>query len=141
MDKAIEKLFSEYEKAFNALDIHKNAELYTDTFISAGPRGAIAHSKEEFLRLAEQAVEFYQKAGRVSAQILSMEESPISNEYSLVKTHWAARFKKNGDKTMEFDVSFIVQKSRPDPRIIMLIAHQDEQKAMEELGLKPEQPA
>lgn len=42
MDAITKKMFEEYEKAFAALDIEKNAELFADAFISAGPRGAIA---------------------------------------------------------------------------------------------------
>jgi 7-cyano-7-deazaguanine synthase in queuosine biosynthesis len=36
---------------------------------------------------------------------------------------------------IEFDVTYFVQKTGPEPKIIMFIAHQDEQKAMEEMGL------
>jgi hypothetical protein len=38
---------------------------------------------------------------------------------------------------IEFDVSYLVQNTGQEPRIILFIAHQDEQKAMEELGLLP----
>ena len=134
-DPTIKKLFEEYEKAFSELDIEKQAGFFSDTFISAGPRGAIAQSKSEFLKLADQAAEFYRKVGQTSAKILSAEETTISNEYSMVKTHWGVTFGKTGDKLIEFDVTYFVQKSDPEPRIIMFIAHQDEQKAMQELGL------
>jgi hypothetical protein len=39
---------------------------------------------------------------------------------------------------IEFDVTYFVQKTGNAPKIIMFIAHQDEQKAMQELGLMPE---
>jgi hypothetical protein len=44
-------------------------------------------------------------------------------------------FRKTGDKLIEFDVSYRVQEIGKEPRIILFIAHQDEQKAMRELGL------
>lgn len=134
-DESIKKLFAEYEKAFAALAIEKNAGFFAETFISAGPRGAIAQSKAEFLKLAHQAAEFYRKVGQTSAKILSADETPISSEYLMVKVHWGVTFKKTGDKLIEFDVSYFVQKTGPTPKIIMFIAHQDEQKAMQELGL------
>lgn len=134
-DESIKKLFAEYEQAFRALAIEKSAGFFADTFISAGPRGAIAQSKAEFLKLAHQAAAFYRKVGQTSAQILSADEIPISNEYSMVKVHWGVTFKKTGDKLIEFDVSYFVQKTVPEPKIIMFIAHQDEQQAMQELGL------
>jgi len=44
----IEKLFIEYERAFNDLDVKKSAEFFADTFISAGPKGTIAQKKKIF---------------------------------------------------------------------------------------------
>lgn len=88
--------------------------------------------------MARQAAEYYRKAGQIDAKILSMKEVSISNEYSMVPVHWGARFKKTGDKWIEFDVTYFIQKTGPEPRIIMFVAHQDEQRAMEELGLLTE---
>jgi hypothetical protein len=109
--------------------------MFADTFISAGPRGAIASSRAEFLKMADQAAGFYRSIGQTSARILSLEETPISNEYSMVKVHWGVTFRKTGDRLIGFDITYFVQKTGPEPKIIMFIAHQDEEKAMEELGL------
>ncbi len=70
-----------------------------------------------------------------SAKILSMDETQINNEYSMVKVHWGVTFKKTGNKLIEFDVTYFIQKTGPEPKIIMFIAHQDEERAMKELGL------
>ena len=42
-----------------------------------------------------------------------------------------------GPKQVEFDVSYIVQETEIDPKIILLISHEDEEAAMKKLGLKP----
>ena len=136
-DESTKRLFAEYEEAFSALDMEKSAGFFAETFISAGPRGAIAQSKSEYLRLGRQAAEFYRQVGQTSARILLSDETPISNEYSMVKVHWGVTFKKTGDKLIEFDVSYFVQKNGSERRIVMFIAHQDEQLAMQELGLIP----
>lgn len=135
MNEDVKKLFTEYEKLFHVLDVAGQAKFFADSFISAGPRGAIAQSKAEFLKMAEQAAAFYKSVGQTSAKILSIEETPISNEYSLVRAHWAATFQKTGMKTVEFDVSYVVQRVGEEPKIILFITHQDEQQAMKELGL------
>jgi len=132
---SVQALFTEYEKAFAALDIEKNAGFFSDTFISAGPRGAIAQSKAEFLKLADRAAGFYKRVGQTSAKILSLQETGVSNEYSLVKVHWGVTFRKTGTRMIEFDVSYLVQKIGPQPKIILFIAHEDEELAMKELGL------
>ena len=136
-DESVKKLFVDYENAFAELDFNKSAEFFADTFISDGPRGVIAQSKAEFLKLAHQATAFYKSLDQTSARILSADETPISNEYSMVKVHWGVTFRKTKDRLIEFDVTYFVQKIGTEPKIIMFIAHQDEQKAMEELGLIP----
>ncbi len=85
--------------------------------------------------MGNQAAAYYRSIGQTSARILEIGETPISNEYPRVKVHWGVTFKKTGDLVIGFDVSYFLQKTGPGPRIIMFIAHQDEQKAMEELGL------
>ena len=132
---AIEKLFIEYEKVFNNLDIKKNAELLADTFISAGPKGAIAQGKKDFLEKAGRAAEFYKSVGQTSAKIISKNIIPISDQYLMVTVHWGVTFKKTGDELIEFDVSYIIYEAGDEPRIILFIAHQDEEEAMKNLGL------
>ncbi len=64
-----------------------------------------------------------------------MDETQINNEYSMVKVHWGVTFKKTGNKLIEFDVTYFIQETGTEPKIIMFIAHQDEERAMKELGL------
>jgi hypothetical protein len=96
---------------------------------------AVALGRDEFARMAGKAAEFYKSVGQTSAKILSMDETTISGEYSMVKVHWGATFEKTGKKLIEFDVTYFIQKTGPEPKIIMFIAHQDEEKAIKELGL------
>jgi len=131
----IEKLFIEYERSFNDLDVKKSAEFFADTFISAGPNGTIAQNKKDFLKKAEQASAFYRSVGQTSAKIISKNIIPISDQYIMVTVHWGATFRKTGDKLIEFDVSYIVYQPEDEPSIILFIAHQDEQEAMKKLGL------
>ena len=131
----IEKLFIEYERAFNDLDVKKSAEFFADTFISAGPKGTIAQNKKDFLKKADQASAFYRSVGQTSARIISKNIIPISDQYTMVTVHWGATFRKTGDKLIEFDVSYIVYQPEDEPSIILFIAHQDEQEAMKKLGL------
>lgn len=131
----LEKLFTEYEKAFSILDTRKIAEFFADTFMSAGPKGTIAQSKKEYLEKSEQASEFYRSIGQNSAKIISKNFIPISNQYTMANIHWGVTFKKTGDDLIEFDVSYIVSEAGNEPEIILFISHQDEEEAMKALGL------
>ena len=84
MTNAVKKLFAEYEKAFNALDVEKQVPLFAEHFISAGPKGSIALGRDEFARMAGEAAQFYKSIGQTSVKILSMDETVISEEYSMV---------------------------------------------------------
>lgn len=140
-DPALKKLFAEYEEAFSGLDTKRSAQFFAESFISAGPKGTIAQSKDEFIKMSEKAVEFYRSIGQESAKIITADEMPISGEYAMVNVHWGVRFQKTGDKLIEFDVSYIVQRIDGSPKIILFIAHRDEDAAMRELGLMPRQQA
>jgi hypothetical protein len=135
MDDATKKLFDAYEKAFNALEVEKQVPLFAEHFISAGPKGSIAQGRDQFAKMARQVAEHYRSVGQTGAKILSLKETPISDQYTMVTVHWGATFKKTGDKPIEFDVTYFVQNTDGDPKIILFIAHQDEEKAMQELGL------
>lgn len=134
MNPKVKALMDAYAAAFDQLDADKQAELFSESFISAGPKGTITQSREEFRQSAVKAGDFYRKAGKTSASILSLDEHVISPDYSLVKVHWGVSFKKNGDKPVEFDVSYLVQLTGPEPKILAFITHQDEDSAMQELA-------
>ncbi len=135
INKKLKKLFVEFEKAIGARDFEKIGKLYADAVISAGPNGMIMLSRTEFLMKARAASELYKGVGQTSLKIISLDAIPISDHYSLVKIRWGATFRKTGDALVAFDDSYVVQKTEREPKIIMIIAHQDEQKVMKELGL------
>lgn len=134
VDKRIEALFRDYGKGFSALELGKTAHLYADTFVAAGPKGVISTTKDEFLKNADKAAEFYKSVGQERAEIRSMKETWFGEDYVMVTIHWAAFF-KTLDKPAEFDVSYLVHVGGDKPKIILFISHEDEEEAMKKLGL------
>lgn len=135
MNKPVKKLFDQYEAAFDKLDVEKQVPFFAEHFISAGPKGSIAINKADFAMMAGKAAEYYKSMGQTSAKILKITEKPISKEYSMVEAHWGTTFKKTGGKMSEFDVTYFIHDPTGNPKIIMFISHQDEEKAMKELGI------
>lgn len=133
----LDTLFKQYEEAFNKLDLKAIASYYADTFISAGPKGTFSQNKKEFTEKAEQAASFYRSVGQKSARIVSKRVMPISNDYSMVVVRWGITFERTGSRQIEFDVTYIIQESGSEPRIILFISHEDEEVAMKKLGLQP----
>ena len=132
----LDTLFKEYETAFDKLDVKTISGYCADSFISAGPKGSITQSRKDYEKKAEQATKFYKSIGRNSAKIISKRVMPICNDYSMVVVRWGITFDKTGNKLIEFDTSYIIQEIGNEPKIILLISHEDEDEAMKKLALQ-----
>ncbi len=132
----LDTLFKEYETAFDKLDVKTISGYCAESFISAGPKGSIAQSRKEYEKKVEQTNKFYKSAGRNSARIISKRVMPICNDYSMVVVRWGVTFDKTGSKIIELDMSYIIQETGNEPKIILLISHEDEETAMKKLGLQ-----
>ena len=132
----LDTLFKEYETAFDKLDVKTISGYCADSFISAGPKGSITQNRKDYEKKAEQATKFYKSVGRNSAKIISKRVMPICNDYSMVVVRWGVTFDKTGNKLIEFDTSYIIQETGSEPKIILLISHEDEEVAMKKLGLQ-----
>jgi len=132
----LDTLFKEYETAFDKLDVKTISGYCADSFISAGPKGSITQSRKDYEKKAEQATKFYKSVGRKSAKIISKRVMPICNDYSMVVVRWGITFDKTGNKLIEFDTSYIIQEIGNEPKIILLISHEDEEEAMKKLALQ-----
>ena len=130
----LDTLFKEYETALDKLDVKTISGYCADSFISAGPKGSITQSPKDYEKKAEQVNKFYKSVGRNSARIISKRVMPICNEYSMVVVRWGITFNKTGNKLIEFDISYIVQETGSEPKIILFISHEDEETAMKKLG-------
>jgi len=132
----LDTLFKEYETAFDKLDVKTISGYCADSFISAGPKGSITQSRKDYEKKAEQATKFYKSIGRNSAKIISKRVMPICNDYSMVVVRWGITFDKTGNKLIEFDTSYIIQEIGNEPKIILLISHEDEETTIKKLGLQ-----
>jgi len=132
----LDTLFKEYETAFDKLDVKTISGYCGESFISAGPKGSITQSRKDYEKKAEQKSKFYRSIGRNSAKIISKRVMPICNDYSMVVVRWGITFDKTGNKLIEFDTSYIIQETGGEPKIILLISHEDEETAMKKLGLQ-----
>ena len=134
MDSRLQKLFDGYGKSFSALEMRRVADLYSENFVAAGPKGVISQTREEFLANSDKAAAFYRSVGQQSAEIRSAKETWFGDKYVMVTIHWAVAFEKL-DKPAEFDVSYLVQLTDESPKIILFISHEDEQETMKKLGV------
>jgi hypothetical protein len=136
---AIAELFSKYETYSQQLDFRAIFKLYGRRILAADPRGThfFRNNPISRWRFGKSMNEFYTKAGLISMRILGIKETPISDQFSLVKVNWAATFRKNPDRPIEFGISYIVRLARRRAEIVSFIAHDDETKILQGYGIIP----
>ena len=81
MTEKTKALFKAYEAAFDKLDVDAQVPYFAQHFIAAGPKGSVAHTRDGFAKMAQQAAQFYRSVGQTGAKLLSTSETQISNEY------------------------------------------------------------
>jgi hypothetical protein len=128
-------LFKQYEAAFDKLDLRTISGYCGDTFQSVGPNGTISATKKDYVDSMEKVAELYRRIGRKSARIISQRMIPICDKYSIVVIRWGVIFEKMGSVPVEFDISYIVYEG-DEPRIILLISHEDEESILKKLGFR-----
>lgn len=127
-------LFKQYEEAFDKLDLQTVSDFCADTFISAGPKGIETCTKKEYADKADELIRFYKSIGRRSARIVSQRMVPICDKYSMIVIRWGVIFEKMDTRPVEFDISYIVYEGE-QPKILLLILHEDEEAILKKLGL------
>jgi hypothetical protein len=136
-DNRIQKFFEGVEKASNTLDLDLIGSQFADQFIFADPNGTRVIEKQKFLPALPKRREFFKALGHQSTKVLSLEETPIDDQYTMVKAHFLMDFCKSSGETTEvkLDSTYILFMKGDSPRIVMHIEPEDMQQAMKDRGL------
>jgi hypothetical protein len=144
--KAMDDFFSSYEKHFNdamadstsdVTDSIKNS--FADCFVESSPVGVICgKNNDEFVGKIKQGFDFYRSIGSTGMNIISKEVSMLDDLHAMVNVYWRYSYSKD-DKpgTIDFHVIYLLTLVN-EPKIFAYIAG-DEQKALKEKGLIPEE--
>ena len=136
-DNKIKVFFEGIEQASNTLDLALIDSQYADQFLFADPNGTRVVEKEKFLPFLPKRQEFFKSLGHQSTQVLSLEETPLDDQYTMVKAHFLMRFQKTSAQIAEakVDSTYILFMKGASPRIVMHIEHEDLKEAMQARGL------
>lgn len=136
-DNRIKKFFEGVEKASNTLDLELINVQYADPFIFADPNGTRVIEKQKFLPALPKRRDFFKSIGHQSTKVLSLEETPIDDQYTMVKAQFFMQFQKKPGRTVEarVDSTYILFMKGDMPKIVMHIEHEDLQQAMIDRGL------
>ena len=136
-DNRIQKFFEGVELASNTLDLKLIDAQFADQFIFADPNGTRVVEKQKFLAFLPQRQEFFKSIGHQSTKVLSLDETRLDDQYTMVKAHFLMQFKKASGELAEANIAstyFLFMKG-DTPKIVMHMEHEDLQQAMKERGL------
>src|SRR4030095_15213157 len=91
-ENKITAFFEGVEQASNTLDLNLIDSQYADQFIFADPNGTRVVEKKKFLPALPKRQEFFKSLGHLSTKVLALEETPIDNQYTMVKAHFLMQF-------------------------------------------------
>ena len=136
-DNRIKKFFEGVERASNALDLSLIDTQYADQFIFADPDGTRVIDKGRFLPALPRRREFFKSIGHRSTKVLSLEETPIDDQYTMIRAHFLMKFKKASGQIAEANVAstYILFMKGESPKVVMHMEHEDLQQAMKDRGL------
>jgi hypothetical protein len=133
----IKAFFEEVEQASNTLDLNLIDSQFADQFIFADPNGTRIVEKQKFLAFLPQRQEFFKSIGHQSTKVMSLDETQLDSQYTMVKAHFLMTFKKSSGEIVEAKVDstyFLFMKGEM-PKIVMHVEHEDLKEAMQVRGL------
>ena len=135
---SLDQFFSHYAALSTGPRPDALARLYAPTFIVGGPEGSQAFANDaRFLEWLEQVTAFNRQHGMRALEVVSVRDLPLSPLHTLATVTWGARFDKTGDRRLEFEISYLLEKSDDEWRILSYISRADQQREMEQAGLLP----
>jgi len=132
-DNKIKAFFEQVEQASNTLDLDLIDAQFADQFIFADPNGTRVVEKQKFLAFLPQRREFFKSLGHQSTKVLSLDETQLDDQYTMVKAHFLMQFKKASGQIVDakVDSTYFLFMKGDSPKIVMHMEHEDLKEAMQ----------
>jgi len=136
-DNRIKNFFEGVEQASQTLDLHLIDSQFADQFIFADPNGTRVVEKQKFLAFLPQRQEFFKSIGHRSTKVLSLDETRLDDQYTMVKAHFLMTFQKSPGEMVEarIDSTYFLFMKGETPKIVMQMEHEDLREAMRIRGI------
>ena len=136
-DNRIKEFFEGVEQASKTLDLNLIDSQFADQFIFADPNGTRVVEKQKFLAFLPQRQEFFQSIGHQSTNVLSLDETRLDDQYTMVKAHFLMTFQKSSGEVVDakIDSTYFLFMKGETPKIVMHMEHEDLKEAMRIRGI------
>ena len=123
----ITTFFEEYERNIRVSDLAAIGRQYGDTFMFAGPTGAQAVSRTDFLAALPRRAGFFESLGMEPSTIRSLEVTQLDDEYTMAKVLWTMRFIPKDERPVVIGTSatYVVREDQGALSIVFQLDHQD----------------
>lgn len=127
----LDRFFNRYAETSLGPHPEELAAFYAPTFIVGGPTGSHAFANDgRFLEWLRQAAAVNRQHGMRSLTVVATDGIELSPIHTLATVTWGARFDKTGDRLIEFAISYQLEKSNGDWRILSYISRTDQDTEM-----------
>lgn len=133
----IETFFRDFEQRSDSGDIPALLPQFANTFMAAGPQGAICIRAADFALALPKRKQFFDSLGCRSTSLVSLEQNRLDARYVVAKTRWRMTFAQGDGETREAlaDSTYIVDTSGESFKIVFYLAHQDHMTMLREQGI------
>jgi len=136
-NQLLDSFFQTYEQNTAAGDMQAVAAHFADVFLAAGPQGAKAVPASEFALAVSKKKELFDRLGRYSTSLVSLEKTQLSGRYAMVTTEWCLSFARPGMETEQIAAGsvFIVDTGCDPCKIVFYLANQDLMEVLQQRGI------
>jgi hypothetical protein len=139
----IKAFFKDFERANNTFDRDLLAAKVSDPMVGADPNGSIqVLTKDDYLAGIPEQQAYLHSLGFQFLTIVPLEEIPLGESYTMVKTHGTMRLEKIPGQSIDLvhDAAYILFVNDGLPQIVFTLTHEDPMQMAQEHGLFPGNP-
>lgn len=132
----LNQFFDRYAELSTSTQPDGLATLYAPTFIVGGPEGSQAFTNDaRFIDWLRQVADFNKQHGMRDLRVVTVRDAELSPIHTLATVTWGTRFEKTGDRLIEFDIAYLLERADDKWRILSYISRSDQSEEMAKAGL------
>jgi ketosteroid isomerase-like protein len=133
----VKAFFDQYESNIGGSDPAAIAAQYGESFVFAGPQGAQAVRRDDFVKVLPKRQGLFKSFGLRSSRVVALEEASFDDRCVLVKALWRMQFGSATAPVSALDLfaTYLLQQQPDGLRIVFQLDHDDLMKRVQELGL------
>ena len=132
----VEQFFTRYAALSFGTDDRAMAEMYAPSFFVAGPKGSMVFPNDaRFVEWLAQVRALNRQHGMRALSPAEVRETALSPIHVLAQVRWSARFEKTGDRAIEFEIAYLIERTAESWHVLGYVSERDEEEEKRALGL------